>query len=59
MEKEIEAPDLTHYRRIIETHRKNRDPLIMVRVEDLAALLERYTADEKPRVRRAALGVQA
>lgn len=51
-------PDLTHYRRIIETHRKNRDPLIMVRVDDLAKLLDRY-AEDKPRIRRAATGVQA
>ena len=59
MDKEIQAPDLSHYIRLIEMHRKMHDPIIAVRVEDLAALLERYTAYYKPRVRRAATGVQA
>lgn len=61
MEKQIEAPDLSHYIRLIETHRKMHDPIIAVRVEDLAVLIERYSgaAGEKPRVRRAATGVQA
>ena len=54
-------PDVTHYRRLVQMHRASHDPLVVVRVEDLATLLECYQhyADHKPRERRQAKGVPA
>lgn len=43
-----------HYRNVIAIHDGIKDPLMMVRVADLRALLdvyEWYTAGERPRVR--------
>jgi|GEM_PF-5074112 len=43
-----------HYRNVIAIHDDLKDPLMMVRVTDLRALLdvyEWYTAGERPRVR--------
>ncbi len=43
-----------HYRKVMEQKKSIDDPLVMVRVTDLRALLdvyEWYTAGERPRVR--------
>ena len=50
-------PDrLDHYRSLLDMHASNGDPLLMVRGEDLRALLDCYQwlMDEKPRIRRPA-----
>lgn len=43
------------YRRLIQTHRLNRDPLIMVKTEELALLLDSFewyaNPQKKPKVR--------
>ncbi len=50
---------LDHYRRLIEIREDLRDPLVMIKVQDLRALLDCYEwyADptNKPRVRRQAI----
>ena len=45
-----------HYRSLLNMHARNADPLLMVRGEDLRALLDCYQwfIEEKPRVRRRA-----
>lgn len=47
---------LAQYDRLVELHSAAADPLVMIRVEDLAALLNlyRWHVAEKPRVRRRA-----
>ncbi len=51
---------LDHYRRLIDIHEKIRDPLVMIKVDDLRALLDcfEWYADptNKPRVKRQAAG---
>ena len=48
------------YRRLIDTHRRNQDPLVVVNIEELSALLDCYEwhQTEKPRVRRQAHLIQ-
>lgn len=54
MEGEIEMTParVDLYRRLIDTHRRNDDPLIMVNREELSALLDCWQHhQDKPRVR--------
>lgn len=53
---EMTSDQITHLRRLIETHKLNADPLVVVRTDDLTALLDCYEWNtvEKPRVRRRA-----
>ncbi len=48
---------LDHYRRLIDIHDGLKDPLVMIKVDDLRALLDcfEWYADNKPRVRRQAV----
>lgn len=48
---------IDHYRRLIEIHEDLRDPLVMIKVNDLRTLLDcfEWYADNKPRVRRQAI----
>jgi len=48
---------LDHYRRLIEIHDDLKDPLVMIKVNDLRALLDcfEWYSDHKPRVRRQAI----
>lgn len=34
--------EIERYRRLIDTHRRNDDPLIVIKVEDLHMLLDAY-----------------
>ena len=49
--------DIAHYRSLIETHARMKDPLVVIKVADLRALLDCYewSVDTKPRIRRAAV----
>ena len=49
--------DVTSYRRLIRQQDANKDPLVMIKVQDLRALLDcfEWYADNKPRVRRQAI----
>lgn len=43
------------YRRLIQTHRRNQDPLIVIKIEDLALLLDSFewyaNPERKPVIR--------
>lgn len=55
----VRLPDVAHYERLIEQRKANRDPLVVIRVEDLALFLKCYAefTSGKTRVRREAKGV--
>lgn len=54
MEGKITPAQIDHYRRLIDIHEQIKDPLVMVRAEDLKHLVNAY---ERPRIRRAAPSV--
>lgn len=50
------TPDsIDRYRRLIDIHRRNQDPLIVIRIDDLALLLDSFewfaNPERKPIVR--------
>lgn len=55
----MSVDQLDHYRRLIEIHHDLKDPLVMIKVDDLRALLDCWEwysePDNKPRVRRQAI----
>lgn len=47
--------EIEKLRRLIDTHRRNSDPLIVIKIDDLALLLDSYewfaNPERKPRLR--------